>query len=400
MHLFSDIKFHDYQRQQVEGMEDEISGLSSTQLENSTDALALIFSRKYGHSQIQLHDPIKEDGGEVEKDVSNDSRRMVVDRSTPTYKTAQRIRIKIPYEGAKKMLNVLPKSHTLNPPRADTVTDSHVIFNVDFFSDEADSEEVQSKIDKRISDIESYVSRANGSIRSLNDKLETKARSAIDRRRDQVEAANDIMDEIGVDRDDNTETGYVQPEKKREIDITTNTGSTQTEILPEQTFRDILDIIDGFGISIERSAQTVRDLDEESLRDLFLNVINTHYTGLATGETFNRGGKTDIHLRYQNKNLFIAECKFWKGAQGYLDTIDQLLQNLTVRDSHAAIIIFSRRQDFIGVQDTFQETTTNHEHYGTTLASFSNHDVYRFEQPSGTPVKLAVKAFDLSTRQA
>jgi hypothetical protein len=398
MHLFSDIKFHDYKRQRVNKMEDEISELSSDELENSTDALALIFAEKYGHSQLQVHDPIKEDGGEVEKDVSDDPRRMVFDRSTPTYKTAQRITVKLPYEGPKQMLKVLPKSHILNPPRADRVTNSYIIFNVDFFSDETDADEAQNKIDKRISDVESYVSRANGSIRTLNDHLETKARAAIDRRREQVEAANDIMDEIGVDRDSETPTGYVKPEKKRDIDITTDADAGMShEVLLDDTFRDILGIIDEFGVSLERSAPTVRDLDEESLRELFLNVINTHYSGLATGETFNHDGKTDIHLRHNNENLFIGECKFWNGPQGFLDTIDQLLGNLTVRDTHAAAIIFSRRRDFTAVQDKIRETTSDHDNYGTTLTTFGNHDVYRFEQSSGTPVKLAVKTFDLAT---
>lgn len=380
MHLFSDIKFHDYKRQRVEEMEDEIDELSSDELENSTDALALIFAEKYGHSQLRVHDPIKEDGGEVEKDVSDDPRRMIIDRSTPTYKTAQRISVKLPYEGPKQMLKVLPKSHTMSLPEADRVTNSYIIFNVDFFSDETDADEVQDKIDKRISEIKSYVSKANGSIRSLNDHLETKARAAIDRRRGQVEAAADIMDELGVDRDTETPTGYIKPEKKRDIDITTTTDDGMShDVLPDTTFRNILEIVDEFGVSLERSAPTVRSLDEESLRDLFLNAINTHYGGLATGETFNHNGKTDIHLRHNNENLFIAECKFWKGPQGYRDTIDQLLSNLTVRDTHAAAIIFSRRQNFAAVQDKIQQTITDHDNYGTTLTTFTDHDVYRFE---------------------
>jgi len=399
MLLFSDIKFHDYQRQRVDEMEDEISTLSSDELESSNDALALIFARKYGHSQIELHDPIKEDGGEVDVDVSDDPRRMILDRSTPTYKTAQRIRVKLPYDGPKKMLHVLPKSHTLNPPRADKVTKNYVIFNVDFFSDETEADEVQQDIDKRVSDIQSYVDRANVSIRSLNSKLEQKAQAAIDRRRNQVEAANDIMDELGVDRDADTPTGYVKPEKKRDIEITTSDteDASPTEILPRYTFQNLLGIIDDLGINLERSAPTVRDLDEESLRDIILSAINTHYGGLATGETFNRGGKTDIHLRYNSENLFIAECKFWTGPQGYHDTIDQLLNNLTVRDSHAAVIIFSTRDDFTAVQHKMQQATKNHDNYNTTLPDYTDHDVYRSEQTTGTPVTIATKAFDLTT---
>jgi hypothetical protein len=169
------------------------------------------------------------------------------------------------------------------------------------------------------------------------------------------------------------------------------------DVVPDTTYRNILEIVDEFGVSLERSAPTVRSLDEESLRDLFLNAINTHYGSLATGETFNHNGKTDIYLRHNNENLFIADCKFWKGPQGYHDTIDQLLGNLTVRDTHAAAIIFSRRQNFAAVQDKIQQTITDHEDYGTTLTPFTDHDVYRFYQTSGTPVKIAAKAFDLFT---
>jgi hypothetical protein len=398
MHLFSETKFHDYQRQRVAEMEDEISTLSTEELRNSIDALALIFTEKFGHSPLEVHDPIRQDGGEVEKDVSKDRNRAIFDRSTPTYKTAQRIRVTLPYEGPRQMLTVLPKSHDLNPPQADRLTDSSIIFNVDFFSEETDAEEVQREIDKRLSTIRTYISRANKSIQALNRRLELKARTAITRRREQVEATTDIMDELVVDRETNTPTGYVTPAKKRTINIEkADSQAERYEVLPDNTFRDLLSIIYDFGVSLERSAPTVRDLDEESLRDLFLSVINTHYAGLATGETFNHNGKTDIHLRHNNEHLFIGECKFWTGRQGYLATIDQLLSNLTVRDTHAAVLMFSRRRDFSAINEKIQQATVEHDHYGTKLTTFSDHDVYRFESSSGTPVKLAVYAFDLAT---
>ena len=39
--------------------------------------------------------------------------------------------------------------------------------------------------------------------------------------------------------------------------------------------------------------------------------------GQATGETFNAAGKTDILLRIDGKNVFIGECKFWKGPKAF-----------------------------------------------------------------------------------
>jgi hypothetical protein len=166
-------------------------------------------------------------------------------------------------------------------------------------------------------------------------------------------------------------------------------------VLQDRTFIEVLDLLDDLGRDLERSATPVRGLDEESLRDIFLMGINSHYSGFATGETFNRGGKTDILLRYDNENLFIAECKFWDGPSVYTDAVDQLLNNLTVRDSHAALLIFSRRQDFGTVEDRIREATMAHDRYVSEVPEIADHGVYRLESESGYPVRVAVKAFDV-----
>jgi hypothetical protein len=44
--------------------------------------------------------------------------------------------------------------------------------------------------------------------------------------------------------------------------------------------------------------------------------------GTRPGETFNFDGKTDILIRKDGKNVFIAECKFWKGEKAFLETAD------------------------------------------------------------------------------
>jgi len=46
-------------------------------------------------------------------------------------------------------------------------------------------------------------------------------------------------------------------------------------------------------------------------------MLNTHYEGGATGETFNAAGKTDILIRVEDRNVFIGECKWWSGAAGF-----------------------------------------------------------------------------------
>ena len=40
-------------------------------------------------------------------------------------------------------------------------------------------------------------------------------------------------------------------------------------------------------------------------------------------------GQTDILLREGERNVFIVECKFWKGPKAFGETIDQLLSYAT-----------------------------------------------------------------------
>ena len=48
---------------------------------------------------------------------------------------------------------------------------------------------------------------------------------------------------------------------------------------------------------------------------------------------FNNLGHTDIIVREDNANLFIAECKIWHGQKQFTDAIDQLFGYVTWRDT-------------------------------------------------------------------
>jgi hypothetical protein len=83
-------------------------------------------------------------------------------------------------------------------------------------------------------------------------------------------------------------------------------------------------------------------LSEEDIRMLFLVLLNGVDEGAATAEKFNRQGKTDILIRVDGRNVFIAECKVWHGPQAFHETVDQLLGYLSWRDSKTAILLFVR----------------------------------------------------------
>ncbi len=86
-------------------------------------------------------------------------------------------------------------------------------------------------------------------------------------------------------------------------------------------------------------------LDEEKIRDLLLVFLNAQYEGDAAGEVFNAAGKTDILIRVGDRNVFIAECKIWKGPKTIRDALGQLLSYLTWRDTKAALLVFIRIGD-------------------------------------------------------
>lgn len=380
-------------------MKNEISTLSSDQLDqNSLDSLALIFASKYTPTPIQLHDIIKEDGGEVEKEIQNRRGIPTPGRGTPT-QNFQRIKVRLPFDGEKDLLLHRSSTYNHNPPEYNELNRNQIVYYVDYRAQNREpdeiKEEVQNEIENWVEDVNWWVEQLNQDIRSMEDDFEREARSELERRQEEVKTKQQVMDDLGVDTGSSEDQGYVKPEKKRSIEIPESDEDNHPEILPDQTFLDILDIVDDLGINIERSKQTVRELDEEGLRDIFLLGINSHYAGLATGESFNRGGKTDILLRHQNRNLFIAECKFWRGPSKYEETIDQLLGNLSVRDSHASLLIFSRNKDFTQVQQKIRQATRDHDNYESQLPEFEDHQIYRFQLDSGTPVKLNVKAFNL-----
>lgn len=116
-----------------------------------------------------------------------------------------------------------------------------------------------------------------------------------------------------------------------------------------------------------RRHSSVATRRKNQLRDSFRG-LNGQFEGAATGETFNFEGKTDILIRKDGRNLFIAECKFWSGAKAFHDTIDQLLKYLTWRDAKTAVLLFVRNVKISTVLDQIPKLLESHEGFLKILA--------------------------------
>lgn len=170
----------------------------------------------------------------------------------------------------------------------------------------------------------------------------------------------------------------------------------------DEEYDYILEVVECLSQSVERSPSTFVHMGEEQIRDIIIVNLNGHYDGDATGETFNAQGKTDILIRADDRNVFIAECKFWGGPKALLSAIDQLLGYLTWRDTKTALLIFSKNADFTNVLNNISETLPTHPNFKRELKKVNDtHTRFLFRQ-KGDPDKdiyLAVLAFNIPIAQ-
>ena len=126
--------------------------------------------------------------------------------------------------------------------------------------------------------------------------------------------------------------------------------------------------------------------------------LNGVYEGSATGETFNSTGKTDILIREQGGNVFVAECKIWQGERSLQEAIDQLLGYVTWRDTKTALIVFSKNKDFTNVLTKSSEGVPAHPKYKRTVKTVGETQTrYLFSQKNDVnrDVHVSVLAFDI-----
>ena len=168
--------------------------------------------------------------------------------------------------------------------------------------------------------------------------------------------------------------------------------------LSNDDYEHILSVTTNMALVMERSPSAFAEMDEEALRSHFLVQLNGHYQGQATGETFNYEGKTDILIRANGKNIFIAECKYWDGAKKFIETIDQLLGYVSWRDTKTAIIIFNRNRNFSQVLGAIPDSVRAHPNFKKDVddnGEGRSRHVFAHRDDKNRELTLTVMAFDV-----
>lgn len=251
----------------------------------------------------------------------------------------------------------------MNPPRA-VIKGNELVLRYEMPSDAP--REVRPLVDKDLRAIEQHISWQRPMIDAHNTALPGLAQQAIDNRRKRLLAQSQRADALGIPvkrRDGAPQTYAIPTVRKKAAPSLPPASSAKFE--PEPTwgmeqYEQALKIMQDMALVMERSPDAFKSMDEEALRQHFLVQLNGQFEGKATGETFNMSGKTDILLREGNRNVFIAECKFWKGPKAFGEAVDQLLGYATWRDGKTAILVFNRGTDTTTVLSGIDATVKAH----------------------------------------
>jgi hypothetical protein len=302
--------------------------------------------------ELKTDDVWMEPPKEIGVDVSRDPMRAIIDpyseaaRNYPGY----RVGIHVPFDGEADVFKLRPSSFNFNPPRGRIKADE-LVLTIEYPHDHPP--DIDSTVNGFVGSVSQWLTYAHADIGSFNGNLEQQARQAIERRRQRIRQRDAHLAQSTIPVRRPGESGkktYIPDVLVRRPapslpETRADDKPPQLEpVLDERVFEHILSVIRMQAQQMEQSPGTYVGMGEEDRRQTVVATLNTHYAGRAHAEAFNNEGKTDILVRHDGRNLFICECKFWSGIEGFRDTIDQLFRYTGWRDTKLAIVMFVREK--------------------------------------------------------
>jgi hypothetical protein len=300
------------------------------------------------------------------------------------------INVRIPFDGNSDLFYCHPSRSTIiYLDKSVQIGRTNISMTV--ILDDLDPTKYQAHINRLVGDLSSNIPIVNSEIAPWNNELEVYIKNQIELRKGVVSKKFDFMEKIGLKvNQKSTDFMIPNPVAKKTIpvpisDTTVKIGKEFVPILQDLVYTDIKEVLYNVGKAIERKPSIYLGKHEEDLRDIFLLFLETRYEATSgVGEAFNKKGKTDILLKYakDGSNIFVAECKVWKGQKKLFEGIDQLLGYLTHRDSKTALMIFVDQKELSTVISTIKEELKKHLNFRKHLKD--NYDTsfsYEFTLP-------------------
>jgi hypothetical protein len=329
-------------RAQISKAEEAVDGWDRAELLNTPEhEIVAYLLAEYGVACPVLHRDQAEQE-EVSEEVVP-GRGMFTGR--PISQRLTKIVVAVPFDGDAAAFRLQPSNFTLNPPRArvDTVRGELRLIWLGDPQAGLDSAAVRQFFDTQLDSIERYLRSSQADIDGHNARLRSQVEGRIAQRKQRLLADQQLAAGLGFKTRQGGDAATHIIRRRIETTRRPGPGNAIAEpVMAEAQYEDALAVLRHARNVIERAPSLTASMTEERIRDLLLMFLNAVFEGAAAGEVFNANGKTDILIRVEDRNVFIAECKIWAGPAKFRDAIDQLLSYLTWRDTKAALILFIR----------------------------------------------------------
>ncbi len=318
----------------------------------------------FGLQPLRLHTDRMEQlpTKEVQVDVRRDQLRFIEDRSLPFYLPGSSISVSVPFDGDPELFTMQASTRLLRHVNG-LIKGRELV--ITYLGIDPTAEQVKASIDSELSLIVRSVGFVNNDVAQFSAQLPHEARTLVEQRKAKLLRDRGLEGALGIPvrRRPGAPSTPVPVRRKRLGLHRTSTSAQPYQdeyALAQAHYEEILDIIQGMGRMLERSPRTFAKLSEEELRDHILLQLNGTFEGQGGGELFNGAGKTDILVRIADRNVFIGECKFWKGEKGFRDAIDQLFGYLVWRDTKASLVLFIRQHNATAAIDKAEQALRAH----------------------------------------
>jgi hypothetical protein len=342
-------------------------------LNTDEDALVTYFAKLAFVEPLALRDDeIAVDQAEAKYDVRHRFDYAVWDQSRPQYVPATRVSLHVPFNGDADLFKFKASTWSVNPPRAE-VNGSELI--VSYTAPHQEASGAKQHFDDTLRRLREGIGWINSDVAKHNAALPARAREAVQARRRRLLENQQVVASLGYplrQRADAPQT-YSLPSVRQKA-VPARPPASSAPFVPEPAldtavYEHILRVMGNMVRVMEQSPDAFANMKEEDLRTHFLVQLNGQFEGRASAETFRGSGATDILLIEQDKSVFIAECKFWKGPESLSAAIEQLLDYATWRDAKTAILLFSRNADFTNVVRAIPDTLKEHPHTVGTITA-------------------------------
>lgn len=391
--IFSKYFLSDFISSFRKGLINEVDKLEITDSVN-VDQLKERLQAKYTIQPLVLKDVIPSEPIE-----SHEDRPDIFGSGTFKMKVFK-ISITIPFDGNHELFYCSPStSFMVSLPEAARINSNNVSATITL--EELDTNKYNQKVETIISVLSSNLPRINAEITPWNNAVGNYIQQLLEQRKGLVSKKFDFMEKIGLKVNPNSSDFMIPPPIAKKIipapvsETSKGVKKENVPILQEEVYKDIRDVLYNVGKAVERKPSIYLNKHENDLRDIFLLFLETRYESTSgVGEAFNKKGKTDILLKYakDGTNIFVAECKFWKGQKKLHDGLDQLLGYLTHRDSKTALILFVDQKEFSSVVKTVKDEIKNHPQFKRHIKDTYEHSInYEFSLPEDSQKVIQIE---------